>query len=282
MEVWAQDQKPPTKIEEVVPVQSCYHYCDERWTEQTLRTVNEMALTVYVNQVEFVTLLCTPNKLKELLLGFLHLEGVITNCDDVAFMRICPQETEADIELVRRSVPLPRQRVLTSGCGGGISFLTEVDGMARPRNSMRLSPDQLIRLPNLLRGHSRLYPLSGGIHTSILSDGDRVLAIAEDIGRHNTLDKIDGECLLNGMPTDGRLIYTTGRISSEMLIKAAKMRVQLVASRTSPTHRAVALAEEMGITLVGYIRAGNFNVYTHPCRVEDLQCPKPAGGCICK
>jgi FdhD protein len=105
------------------------------------------------------------------------------------------------------------------------------------------------------------YRASRGIHGAALSDGERLLVLAEDVGRHNAVDKVMGEALLRGISTAERILLSTGRISSEMLLKAARMGVPLVASRTSPTEMAVALAEQLGITVAGYVRADSMNVY---------------------
>ncbi len=112
-----------------------------------------------------------------------------------------------------------------------------------------------------------LYQFTGGVHTSALSDSKNLLVVAEDIGRHNTLNKIQGECLLRGLSTRDRLLLITGRISSEMLIKAAKMQTPVVVSRHSPTGRAISLAHELGIALVGQARGSRLAVYSHPERL---------------
>ncbi len=101
----------------------------------------------------------------------------------------------------------------------------------------------------------------------------QVLAVAEDIGRHNTIDKLRGQALIRGYDTRGRMIVASGRISSEMLLKAAIMGVPIVASRTSPTQLAVTLGERLGITVIGYLRSASMNVYTHPERVVGAPSP---------
>jgi FdhD protein len=106
------------------------------------------------------------------------------------------------------------------------------------------------------------YQSSRGIHGAALTDGERLVAVAEDVGRHNAVDKVKGEALLKGIPTDDLLLLSTGRISSEMLLKAARMGVPLVASRTSPTEMAVSLAEQLNITVCGYVRPGSIDLYT--------------------
>ena len=116
-----------------------------------------------------------------------------------------------------------------------------------------------------------LYRLSGGVHTSALADTKNLLVVAEDIGRHNTLNKIQGECLLEGIQTKDRLVLITGRISSEMLLKAAKMQAPVVVSRHSPTSSAILLARKMGIALVGEARGNRLTVFTHPERLGNLR-----------
>ena len=112
-----------------------------------------------------------------------------------------------------------------------------------------------------------LYRETGGVHTSMLSDGKQVVMAAEDIGRHNTLDKISGLCLLQHRWPATRILITTGRISSEMLQKAARLQAPVLISRTSPSSLSIEMAQRYGITLIGYARRQRFNVYTHPGRV---------------
>jgi FdhD protein len=119
----------------------------------------------------------------------------------------------------------------------------------------------------LLFESQSLYRETGGVHTSALSDGESVLLAAEDIGRHNTLDKIAGMCLMRNVRPEKRILITTGRISSEMLQKAARMDVPILISRTSPSSLSIEMAERYGITLIGYARRHRFNVYSNSHRV---------------
>jgi FdhD protein len=112
-----------------------------------------------------------------------------------------------------------------------------------------------------------LHALAGGTHTAGLSDGERLLAVCEDIGRHNTIDKLCGACLQAGLSSRGRLLLCTGRISSDMLRKAARMGCPVVASRTTPTSMAVELAQAWKITLAGYVRGQSISVFTYPHRI---------------
>lgn len=126
----------------------------------------------------------------------------------------------------------------------------------------------MLSLMGQLQEKMDLYRLSGGVHTSALSDTGNLLVVAEDIGRHNTLDKIHGECLERALSTRDRLLLTTGRVSSEMLLKAAKMQVPVVVSRHSPTGIAVSLACDLGIALIGHARGNRLLVYSHPERLD--------------
>jgi FdhD protein len=121
-----------------------------------------------------------------------------------------------------------------------------------------------------------LYRLAGGVHTSGLADGQDFRVIAEDIGRHNTLDKIAGRYLMQRMNLPRKVIATTGRISSEMLQKAARLGAAVVISRTSPTSLSIDMAERSGIALIGYARPDRFDIYTHPERIIIRDCPQQA------
>ena len=121
-------------------------------------------------------------------------------------------------------------------------------------------------IETLLESQS-LYREVGGVHTSILSDGRQVVASGEDVGRHNSLDKIAGKCLLENLHPSRRILVTTGRVSSEMIQKAARIGASVVVSRTSASSLSVKLAEKWGITLIGYARRNQFIVYTHSGRV---------------
>jgi len=217
--------------------------------------VRETAWTIYVNGQELVTILCTPDKMSCLVLGFLASEGIIQSLDDVALLRICEDEGNlADVRLKNESLSLPRKQVLLSGCGGGVTF-NDLSASRTPLDSsLSISPSQILKLMRLLYQEAEAYRAAGGIHASALSNGESLLVVAEDVGRHNTLDKIRGECMLKGIPTKERIILTTGRISSEMVNKAVGMETPILISRTSPTDLAVRLADSWGITLVGYAR----------------------------
>jgi FdhD protein len=228
--------------------------------EVTADVVREQPLTLYVNGDRFLTLLCSPFNLEALVVGYLWMEKVIEDVSDIASLEVSEIDGRADVTL-KRPVTLPTERILTSGCGGGITFRIDPRLFQPLRSTLRITPPELAARLKDLFGAAAHYHASRGIHGAALTDGQSLLVIAEDVGRHNAVDKVKGEALLRGIPTADRILLSTGRVSSEMLLKASRMAVPLVASRTSPTEMAVALAEQLGITVVGYLRPDSLNVY---------------------
>ena len=234
-----------------------------QWRRISGAVVRESLVRLHVNGVEMTRLMCTPQHLDWLALGFLRSEGLIGAMTDVRLVKVCPSETCVDVWLRKADLELPTRWTITSGCGGGVTFadLTEA---ARPLvSALRVEAEQLSRLMRLLQETQA----TRGIHTSALADGADLLAVVEDVGRHNTVDKLLGRCLLEGIPTRDQILISTGRISSEMLYKAARAGIPIVVSRTSPTSLSVTLAMAWHVTLVGYVRRDSMNVYAGQERV---------------
>jgi FdhD protein len=199
-------------------------------------------------------------QLEALVVGYLWMEKVIQGLDDVTGLAISAVDGRADVTL-RAAVELPTERVLTSGCGGGITFRIDHRLFPRLSSSLRVVPARVSARMKDLFDAAVHYKESRGIHGAALGDTDRLLVVSEDVGRHNAVDKVKGEAMRRGIRTDDLILLSTGRVSSEMLLKAARMGVPLVASRTSPTEMAVALAEQLNITVCGYVRPDGLNVY---------------------
>jgi len=241
-----------------------------KWTGFDESTIVEMPVSLTINGQPWLTFMCTPVDLEALAVGFLFNEGVIDSMQEVADVRPCEHGDNVDVWL-SRSVEQPRSWRRTSGCTGG---MTAVDLLAKPDISFDLqqpavSADAIGHLVDLLFESQDLYRQTGGVHTSALSDGREVLLSAEDIGRHNTLDKIAGLCVMHNLWPEVRILITTGRISSEMLQKAARLGAPILISRTSPSSLSIEMAERYGVTLIGYARRNRYNVYTHPQRIAQ-------------
>jgi len=242
--------------------------------------IEETPVALYINAQEWVTLMCTPVNLDDLILGFLLAEGIITSMADVELLDITHKGAVVDVWL-RHQVSLPQRRTLTSGCVGGMTFTELTLPQSDPstndnsttdvhqKDSRLFTRKQVFNLMRQLQEAAILYPRSQGVHTSALSDGETLLMVREDVGRHNTLDKVRGACFQQNIPTANNILLTTGRISSEMLQKTAAMDVPIVISRTSPTSLSVKMAELQGITLVGYVRGHRMRVYTKTWRLSS-------------
>ena len=243
-------------------------YQSQKWEPRDSETIVETPVSLTVNGEAWITFMCTPTQLEEMAVGFLYDEGVIDRMDDVADVRVCEHGDNIDVWLTR-SIEQPKSWRRTSGCTGGV---TAVDLLARPETTFDASvpvfePEMIGELVRMLFESQELYRETGGVHTSALSDGTKILLSAEDIGRHNTLDKIAGLCLRRDVWPDTRILITTGRISSEMLQKAARLHAPILISRTSPSSLSIEMAERYGITLIGYARRQQFNVYSNAQRV---------------
>ena len=248
-----------------------YHIYDGNWHAIDAEIIAEAALTLFVNGHELASLMCTPRDPLQLAVGFLANEGFIKTLAEVEIAHICAGGGCADMWL---SHPVPTElphKTITSGCSGGQTFADLSVLMAPPEKERSIDPDRLGELIVRLQNQDSLYARARGVHTSALSDGKDLVVLAEDIGRHNTLDRLRGECLLRGIDPSGMILLSTGRISSEMIYKAALMGCPIVASRTSPTSLSVALARAWKITLCGYVRRSRMNVYACPERLTGFQ-----------
>ena len=241
----------------------------KKWESLDAETIVETPVSLTVNGQVWLTFMCTPVDLEAMAVGFLFNEGIIESTDEVEDVRVCEHGDNVDVWL-NRSVEQPTSWRRTSGCTGGV---TAVDALARVDVSFdgdrpTVPPEAIGHLVEELFNSQSLYRETGGVHTSALSDGEKIVIVAEDIGRHNTLDKIAGLCLMNQVSPKTRILITTGRISSEMLQKAARLKAPILISRTSPSSLSIEMADRSGITLIGYARRHRFNVYTNPQRVE--------------
>ncbi|HQY25117.1 MAG TPA: formate dehydrogenase accessory sulfurtransferase FdhD, partial [Thermoflexales bacterium] len=218
---------------------------------------------------ELATVMCSPIAIKDLALGFLRLEGFIETLSDVRQIVLSKGGLCVDIWL-NREYTAPTRRILTSGCGGGLTF--DDLSAARPpmASSLWVTPAQISEGMRQTNHAGELYQLVRGVHTACLSDGRRLVHVAQDIGRHNTIDRLCGMALQAGYDTRDHILFASGRISSEMLSKASRMGVPIVVSRTSPTSLSVRLAQAWNITVVGYCRGNQFRVYSGEDRIRPV------------
>jgi FdhD protein len=206
-----------------------------------------------------------------LAVGFLFSEGLLKSKGDIKKIIVDERrgvvrvETEESGELDRDVL---FKRLITSGCGRGVSFYSATDTQSQKIESqVEMSTHNVFTLVSDFQHRSQVYRVTGGVHSAALCDIKSILVFGEDIGRHNAIDKIFGECILKDIPMDGRIIITSGRISSEILLKVAKRNIPIIISKSAPTDLGVKLANDLGVTLLGFVRGKRINAYTNNWRI---------------
>lgn len=242
---------------------SIYSYDKGKLVATERELVSEFPLLLNVNGREIATLIASPHDLRFLVVGFLRLQGFVGKLEDIFLLSVCNDFGIAKVE-IRGELPERLKPVLTSGCGTGITFTLPqaCQKMNGAPLSRRFTPTAVFSLMDELARKAEGYRSHGGMHSAAVGDGSIVL-YAEDLGRHNTLDRIAGEALLKGIDLAGTMLVTSGRVSTELVAKCVLLGIGLIASRTAPTDMAAKMADEAGITLIGYVRAGRFELYTH-------------------
>ena len=254
------------------PSHRMFSYHDDALHATEGHVVQEFPLQLIVNGREIATLIGSPHDLRFLVAGFLRLQNFIQRLSDFEMFSVCEDFGSANVR-IKGELPERLKPVLTSGCGTGVSFSMpdtaispDLQGTARDAGLIQAA--DIFSLMNQLSSRAEQYKSHGGIHSAAVGRGGELLLYAEDLGRHNTLDRIAGEALFKGIDLSDSMLVTSGRVSTEMVAKAAMLGVRLIASRTSPTDMAIKLCEQSGICLAGYIRSGKFMVYCHPERIE--------------
>jgi FdhD protein len=236
-----------------------------------LPVAREFMLTIFLNDKELVTIMCSPENMRELAAGFLFSEGLIHSKDDIKKLDIDEWMGTARVETTGDASDSRffSKRLLASGCGGSATFYDTSDAAAlKIASDLKVSAGEVMRLANVFQHGSELYRTTHGVHSAALCESGEIIVFFEDIGRHNAIDKIFGRCLLEDVPTQDRLIVTSGRVSSEILQKIVKRGIPIVVSISAPTDLGVKIADKLGITLIGLVRGGKMNVYTHEERVR--------------
>jgi len=217
--------------------------------------------------------LCTPADLKDLKTGFLFTSGIINKAGDIREIIIDRERWISYTELVDKNnmEELVFKRLYTSGCGRGILFynIADIANRVKIASDLRVPTERINILMADLQKKSEVYRLTGGTHSAALADADGIVLFREDIGRHNALDKVIGGGLSRGYSFEDKIIMTSGRISSEVLLKIQKCRIPVVVSRGAPTDQAVMLARDMQVTLVGFARGKRMNIYSYERRIEE-------------
>lgn len=258
-----EDSAPKLTVE--VAAQRFYR---DKLESAVISLARESPYTLFVNDREVLSIATLPTHLKELFIGFLVSEGVLVRPEEILE---CGVDHSARIVRVDVDVPedrlagLQKKGMLTSGCAGGVIFSVEAAAAPpqRVRKRLKVSVSTIIQRMKELDLYPGLYSVTRGVHASSVADAERTLAILEDLGRHNAVDKIVGHCFLNQIETSDKFLLSTGRITSEVLIKAARSNFPVIISRSSASSVAIATARQQQIDVATYVRAGRFNYFSH-------------------
>ena len=234
----------------------------------------EFSLNIILNGQEIVTLLCSPRDLEWLAVGYLLSEGLIQQKSDI--LNITTDEHKGAVSVKAKTVKAAetdqasRKYVASSGWkGSNLTRPADAAEFNKTDSKTYINSGDVFSMVEDFQGRSEIFKDTGGVHSAALCNTKDILLFAEDIGRHNAIDKIFGGCLLEGIDTEERVIMTSGRVTSEILLKVARRRVPILISKSAPTDIAVRLAKELGMTLIGFVRGKKMNIYAGSHRVRD-------------
>ncbi|MFH1593828.1 MAG: formate dehydrogenase accessory sulfurtransferase FdhD [Candidatus Omnitrophota bacterium] len=231
----------------------------------------EIPLTIYVNEEELVTLLASPENLTELAIGFIFTSGLIKDYSDIDGVIPDTKRRTVHIDLKDKEIDpgLISKRAFTSGCGRGALFYNTMDVAykRRARPDITIDSSNILAMMKDFQLRSPEFRKTGGVHSAALADSANIITIIEDLGRHNAVDKIIGYALKNGIDLNHKIILSSGRLSSEIVLKVQKTQISAIISRSAPTDQAVKHAILAGITLIGFARGQRMNVYSCKERV---------------
>ena len=234
--------------------------------------INEQPVTLMIDKVGSFTVMSTPVDIKALAIGFIFTEGLIDGIEDVIVSYTKPELPNViGIEVYDPTkIKIGRNLIIASSCGmcGTRNIERMFKNIKACDDTFEISNQRIINIMQQMRGFQHLFEITGGSHGAAIFNNDgKIVAVAEDIGRHNALDKVIGKCLMAGFKTRGCGLALSGRVSLEIVTKAARAGIELIAAVSAVSSYAVSAAERWNITLCGFARADKMNVYTKHERI---------------
>lgn len=234
--------------------------------------VVESRIELHINDRHYAVFIFSPSEIKELAVGHLLAEGIIDGLEEIKSLEI--SKGRVDVYLTKKTKPPSpeKPRLIQTECGSGVGYVParlwmNVKG-AKGATSLRFNSQIIVGTMKTLNSLTDMFKRTGGTHASaLLDENGSVLAFSEDVGRHNAIDKAIGKAALEGLDFKKTLLASTGRLTSEMVIKAAQVAIPVIVSISAPTDKGIKIAEMTGLTLIGFVRGNRFNVYSHPGRI---------------
>lgn len=254
-------------------------FSDGRWESRPDAVVGEIRVELDVNDGQYrLAMLCLPRDLDAVAVGFLWGEGVLTARTDLHGIDVSAEDgvvrLRGDFDAAALA-SLSRRWTWGTGCGGGgTGHDVYRPDLVAVGPGPTVQPEQILALVEAFQSRAALWRQTGAVHACGLADAQRIVLFAEDVGRHNAFDKVMGRALLDGIGVSDKLVLTTGRLSAEIVSKAATCRVPILASRSAVTSLGIRLARRLNMTLVGFVRGRRLNVYTAYQRVGTAASPE--------
>lgn len=253
---------------------------DEYNTERRFPITGELPLTIFLDKKEIVTLMTLGHYPEALVIGYLRNQGIIDKISDLKSVHVdwsvnTAAVTSKGLDLDKVNNKL-KHKVVTSGCGQGTTFGGIMDELKEKKvSSFMIKQSTIYKLLKLLHDKNEVYRTSGAVHGCALCNSNQILDFVEDVGRHNAVDAIAGNMWLKNIDGEGKLFYTTGRLTSEMVIKVAQMNIGVLLSRSGITEMGLNVAKETNVILLGRAKGKHFLVYNGRENIDFDSIPNP-------
>jgi FdhD protein len=244
----------------------CIRVDGESSRQDLHEVIEEVPMALFINGRHAMTAMMSPLMLEEFVTGYLYTEQIIKNIDEIESIRI--ERNRMSVITKNLFKVLGPKKTILSGCGGSTSFI-DTEKLPKIQSGYSISTASILTSVKAVL-NSDLHITTGGIHIVALLDGDKILAVSEDIGRHNALDRVIGYGLRNKIDLSRTWVVVSGRISSEMVRKCLIANIPIIVSRGATTTLAVETAEKTGLTVVGFARGGKMVIYTNAHRIDGI------------
>ena len=248
--------------------------------QRQVNVSGESPLTILLNGIELVTLMTLGTYPEELALGYLYNQRILENSSDIRAVEVNWERECVDVNTyssidIKELEKKLSQRIVTSGCGQGTVFSCTLDKLYdKPLASLEVKQSTIYALLKTISEYNQIYKSAGAVHGCALCKDDQVLMFVEDVGRHNAADAIAGMMWLQEISGGDKIFYTTGRLTSEIVIKSAHMGISFLLSRSGITHMGLELACDLNMTMIARAKGAAFLVYNNPANIIYDAIPK--------
>ncbi len=228
------------------------------------RISNDEEIKIIVNKTVIGNFSMSPTYLKEFVIGYLLGEGLITSADDIIDINIEGRTVNVSTDLA--DFDLRRELVMSSDCFGGMRGKVELT--KKVESDLKVTKEEIFKASKKLKEDSKIWSETGGTHIAALIKNGDIITI-EDVSRHVAIDKVIGVAALKKIDFSNSFIFSSGRMPGDMIIKVARVGIPLIASKSAPTSSGYMVGQEANVTIIGFVRGGRFNIYTHPERISN-------------